>query len=63
MPKVTTERFALLNASVQNVIDKKRKYMEWDSVMLEAFDLLMSQYQIIENGGKPIFKPEPYDVV
>jgi len=63
MPKITMERFALLNASPQNVIDKKRKYMEWDSVMLEAFDLLMLQYQTVEKGGKPIFKPEPYDVI
>jgi len=63
MPKVTVERFKLLNASVQNVIDKKRKYMEWDNVLLEVFDLMMSQYQSIENGGELIFKPEPYDLV
>lgn len=63
MPKITMERFALLNASAQNVIDKKRKYMKWDSVMLEVFDLLMSQYQTIEQGGKPVFEPEPYDIV
>ena len=63
MPKVTMERFDLLNASPQNVIDKKRKYMEWDSVLLEVFDLLMTQYQATQSGGKLIFKPEPYDVV
>jgi len=63
MPKVTVERFKLLNASVQNVIDKKRKYMEWDNVLLAVFDLMMSQYQSIENGGELIFKPEPYDLV
>jgi hypothetical protein len=63
MPKVTMERFAFLHASVQDVIDKKRKYMEWDSVILEVFDLLMLQYRTIERGGEPIFQPESWDVL
>ncbi|MCA9357540.1 HD domain-containing protein [Candidatus Nomurabacteria bacterium] len=63
MPQITMKRFSQLNATYQKVIDKKRKYMEWDLVMLEVFDLLMSQYQNIENGSEPVFEPEPYDVV
>lgn len=63
MPKITMERFALLHASAQDIIDTQRTYMEWDSVLLEVFDLLMSQYQAVENGGELVFEPEPHDVV
>lgn len=62
MPNVTMERFARLGASVDHVIKKKRQYCEWDGVLLEVFDLLMSQYDGVNNGGKLIFEPEPYDL-
>ncbi len=62
MPNVTMERFTRLNASVSDVIKKKKKYVEWDIVLLEIFDLLMTQYNRINNGDRPVFKPEPYDI-
>ncbi len=63
MPRVTMRRFSHLNASVQDVISKKRKYMEWDTVLLEVFDMLMSQYQAITDWDELIFTPEEYDIV
>jgi len=62
LPSMTLERAHALNFGVDDVIKKKRKYMEWDTVLLEVFDLLMSHYKAVENGEKPIFKIDVDDV-
>ncbi|MEN9605021.1 MAG: hypothetical protein RJB39_706 [Candidatus Parcubacteria bacterium] len=63
MPKVTMARSAALGTGVDDIIKKKRKYMEWDPFLLETFDLLMEQYRAAIEGREGSFKVEGYDVV
>ena len=60
MPKITMARFNSLNATVDDIVDKKRKLMEWDSVLLEIFDLLMEQYDHVDDANFH-FKTFSYD--
>jgi 5'-deoxynucleotidase YfbR-like HD superfamily hydrolase len=63
MPKVTVSHFSMLGGSLQKIIDNKRHSMEWDSVLLEIFDLLMKQYDAAEKGTELVFEAEAYDRV
>lgn len=54
-PQVKIDNFKMKGRVIQDVIDHKRKYYEWDSVLLEVFDLCLDHYIRVQNGEQPIF--------
>lgn len=63
MPRVTMKRFKSLGATVDDVIEKKRKLHEWDTVLLEIFDTCMTQYRCVETGDPFVLPVKECDVV
>ncbi len=63
MPRITIEWFHQMGATSQSIIKKKRKFMEWEPVLLEVFDLVVDQYRRVEEGEELIFQPHDFDQV
>ncbi len=62
MPVVTIKRSIKLGFNIEDVIKKKRKYFEFDRVLLEVFDLLMEEYKKVGTDQDFIFGREIYDI-
>jgi 5'-deoxynucleotidase YfbR-like HD superfamily hydrolase len=45
MPKVTLDRFEKYNFGIEDIIRKKEKHFEWDSVLKDCFDYLIELYR------------------
>ena len=54
--KVKIDHFKLKGATIQDVIDKKAAYFEWDKVLKEIFELCIEHYQRVDRGEMPVFK-------
>lgn len=48
LPKATGERFKHFNFNTEKVIAKKAKDFEWDNVLSDLFDEMMTRYRKIE---------------
>jgi len=58
-PNMTKRRFSENGFDVNTVVEKKRKYFEWDSVLLSIFDFCTKTFQsILDDNGSP-FLIEP----
>lgn len=55
---INLKKFKLLGAKVDDIILKKRKYMEWNPLMLNIFDTIIEEFKNIESGKDTRFKLE-----
>ncbi len=55
-PQIKIDNFRMKGRVVQDIIDKKTQYFEWDQLMKEIFELCMEHYLKIEQGETGIFK-------
>lgn len=62
MPHINQQRFQAKGLSIEDIIKKKRVHMEWDSFLLEMFDVCMEQLKNAESGTKLLFPAVEYDV-
>jgi len=62
MPYINQKRFHAKGRSTADIINKKRPHMEWDSFLLELFDMCLDQLQRAEKGEKLLFPTMEYDI-
>jgi putative hydrolase of HD superfamily len=62
MPHIIIERFKKNGATVQDIVNRKRLLMEWDTTMLQLFDVSMEQAFRAERGEELIFDAVDYDL-
>lgn len=55
-------RFLEYGGTNEKIIQKKRPSVEWDSVLLEVFDLCLEQSKRYENGDELLFEVVCYDL-
>jgi 5'-deoxynucleotidase YfbR-like HD superfamily hydrolase len=59
---VVWDRFVRLGGSREKALAKTRPCFEWDTVLLEVFDMILEQVRRLEAGEAPLFDLEPYDI-
>lgn len=62
MPHIIIKRFHKRGARVDDVVNRKRSLMEWDTTLLNIFDISMEQAYRAERGEELLFPAVPYDV-
>lgn len=55
-------RFMTLGGNNSKIINKKRKYLEWDKELLAVFDILLEQSQRFEDKQPLLFPVVDYDL-
>jgi len=62
MPRIIIKRFIKRGACVDVIVCKKRPVMEWDSTMLQVFNMSMDQAYRAERGEVLLFPAVDYDM-
>jgi len=47
LPEITIERFNFFSFDTDKIVDKKRTFFEWDSVLIKIFDYIIAEYRKI----------------
>ena len=62
MPYINQKRFHAKGLRIDDIIKKKRTHMEWDSFLLEMFDVCIEQLKNAEENNELLFPAVSYDV-